>query len=140
MANLSGKFSESKLPDAHAGAARDFHRAARKVARAECRAAAVPCRSFASEAIIPMMGEDHDAHVQAFEAWDFGYALARYIDDRDDREGCGCGLCLGDNGIISTASGLRIYLRSGRPCALGLTPEILGYYGPMETYYGPDAE
>lgn len=130
MANVSGKFSEVKIARrerhhvcggnaSHAEAVTRYNRAERKAARQALA-------RYADEITVCIpMGEDADAHVSAFEAWEresfyFG------SDDFDDRHGCGCGLCLGDNGVISMGAGYSIFMSSGYPCDFGLTPELLG--------------
>lgn len=139
MANLAGKYGEMKLWGRGGNAIR--HRSpsckGRQIAhrdwnRAERKAAKQALARYADEIVFALpMGEDADAHVQAFDAWiDERYYFGG--EDADAHEGCGCGLCLADNGIVGSASGLSIYLAVGRPCDFGLTPELLGYYAPEE--------
>jgi hypothetical protein len=128
LANVAGKFSEMKITrrerhhvcggnPSHAEALTRYNRAERKASKQ-----ALAC--YADEVLVCIpMGEDADAHVIAFEAsWERGYFGG---DDSDYYEGCGCALCLVDNGIIGWSVALAIGVRDGE-CRYGLTLSLLG--------------
>lgn len=67
-------------------AQREFSRADRRAARAECRAARLGWAEGAEITVAMMISEDEDAHVLTWEAAGFSYYYGGYEDFDDDSD------------------------------------------------------